>query len=146
MQKSGFDQYYDEAVEPGKRERAYAWATAIGLQAVLNKFWEFGENVADVSSIDRAVERLIVEREQVYQDLLRSQGETQRAVLKAIAMAGVVAEPTSQEFVRVNRLSAPSTVRSVLSGLKTRDLVFQSASGWIIYDRLFGKWLRREYD
>ena len=34
MQKSGFDQYYDEAVEPGKRERAYAWATAIGLQDV----------------------------------------------------------------------------------------------------------------
>jgi len=32
--KSGFDQYYDEAVEPGKRERAYAWATAIGLQDV----------------------------------------------------------------------------------------------------------------
>lgn len=32
--KSGFDQYYDEAVEPGKRARAYAWATAIGLQDV----------------------------------------------------------------------------------------------------------------
>lgn len=31
---SGFDQYYDEAVEPGRRERAYAWATAIGLQDV----------------------------------------------------------------------------------------------------------------
>lgn len=28
-----FDQYY-EAVEPGRRERAYAWATAIGLQDV----------------------------------------------------------------------------------------------------------------
>ena len=27
------DQYY-EAVEPGRRERAYAWATAIGLQDV----------------------------------------------------------------------------------------------------------------
>jgi len=32
--KNGFDQYYDEATEPGKRERAYAWATAIGLQDV----------------------------------------------------------------------------------------------------------------
>ncbi len=30
----GFSQYYDEAVEPGKRERAHAWATAIGLQDV----------------------------------------------------------------------------------------------------------------
>ena len=34
MSKSGFEQYYDEAVEPGRRERAYAWATAIGLQDV----------------------------------------------------------------------------------------------------------------
>ena len=29
-----FDKYY-EAVEPGRRERAYAWATAIGLQDVM---------------------------------------------------------------------------------------------------------------
>jgi hypothetical protein len=28
-----FDKYY-EAVEPGRRERVYAWATAIGLQDV----------------------------------------------------------------------------------------------------------------
>ena len=28
-----FDQYY-EAIEPDRRERAYAWATAIGLQDV----------------------------------------------------------------------------------------------------------------
>ena len=28
-----FDKYY-EATEPGMRERAYAWATAIGLQDV----------------------------------------------------------------------------------------------------------------
>lgn len=32
--KDGFEEYYDEAVEPGKRELAYAWATAIGLQDV----------------------------------------------------------------------------------------------------------------
>ena len=32
--KNAFDQYYAEAVEPGRRERAYAWATAIGLQDV----------------------------------------------------------------------------------------------------------------
>ena len=30
----GFDEYYDEAVEPGRRARAIAWATAIGLQDV----------------------------------------------------------------------------------------------------------------
>ena len=31
--KDEFGKYY-EAVEPGRRERAYAWATAIGLQDV----------------------------------------------------------------------------------------------------------------
>lgn len=33
MKLEGFDQYY-EAPEPGRSERAYAWATAIGLQDV----------------------------------------------------------------------------------------------------------------
>ena len=32
--KTGFDQYYDEAVEPGMREKAYSWSTSIGLQEV----------------------------------------------------------------------------------------------------------------
>lgn len=113
------------------------------LQAALNKFWEFGENVGDVTSIDRAVERLIAERELVYQDLLRSQGDTQRTVLSAIASAGIVAEPTAQEFLRAHSLSAPSTVRAVLSALKEKDLVFRTEKGWIVYDRLFGEWLRK---
>ena len=33
MKLEGFDKYY-EAPEPGRRERAYGWATAIGLQDV----------------------------------------------------------------------------------------------------------------
>lgn len=33
MKLEGFDKYY-EAPEPGRRERAYAWTTAIGLQDV----------------------------------------------------------------------------------------------------------------
>ena len=113
------------------------------LQAILNKFWEFGENVEDSSSIDQAVNLLISERELVYQDLLRSQGETQRAVLKAVASERIVAEPTAQEFLRRNNLNAASTVRAVLSALKEKDLVFRSEAGWIVYDRLFGEWLRQ---
>ena len=113
------------------------------LQAVLNKFWEFGESVNDVEIIDRAVELLVAERELVYQDLLHSQGETQRAVLLAVASSGIVAEPTAQEFVRSHHLSAPSTVRAVLTALKEKDLIFRTESGWIVYDRLFGIWLNR---
>ena len=33
MKNLDFDKYY-EAPEPGRRERAYGWATAIGLQDV----------------------------------------------------------------------------------------------------------------
>lgn len=29
--KNVFDQYYDEAVEPGRRERAYAWGLLVFL-------------------------------------------------------------------------------------------------------------------
>ena len=34
MKLEGFDKYY-EAPEPGRRERAYGWATAIGLHPSL---------------------------------------------------------------------------------------------------------------
>ena len=31
---TGFEEYYEEVGEPSKREKAYAWATAVGLQDV----------------------------------------------------------------------------------------------------------------
>lgn len=60
----------------------------------------------------------------------------------AIAKRGVVAEPNSADFLSMPGLPGASTVRAALKDLDGKDVIYRSEAGWIVYDRLFGEWLR----
>ena len=112
------------------------------VQAVLNKVWESGKGLEDVSQIDDAVHSLVESSSIVFHDLFRSQNEASRAVLRAVAADGCVAEPTSGEFLSRHGFKSHSTVRSALADLINNDLLYRSDSGYVVYDRLFGIWIR----
>ena len=76
-----------------------------------------------------------------FRDLYESQNEVAQKLLPKIAAVCMVAEPTAQAFLAACGLSA-SSVRSALSDLCARELVSKSETGYIIYERLFGEWLR----
>lgn len=130
---------FDEAVF-ASLYKGYAGVTWY-LQAVLNKVWESGRSLEDVAQIAAASDELVEERALVYHDLLVSQNEASQELLGAIASEGEVAEPTSAAFVRKAGMRGASTIRAALRNLAEKDLVYQSADGWIVYDRLFGRWL-----
>ena len=48
----------------------------------------------------------------------------------------------SGEFIERHRLVATSSVRSALAVLLDKDLVYRTETGYVVYDRLFGEWLR----
>lgn len=110
------------------------------LQAVLNRVWENPDGLTD-ASVEEAVEALVDENSPTYEDLLRSQTGTAQRLLKAIAAEGCVPEVSSKAFVERHRLPSPSTIRSSVVELIDRNLVYRSAAGCEIYDRLFGRWL-----
>ena len=107
----------------------------------MNKVWESGKGLEDVSQIDDAVHSLVESSSIVFHDLLRSQNEASRAVLRAVAADGCVAEPTSGEFLSRHGFKSHSTVRSALANLIDGDLLYQTDKGYVVYDRLFGIWL-----
>ena len=112
------------------------------VQAVLNKVWESGRGLVDVSQIDDAVHSLVESSDLVFHDLFRSQNEASRALLRAVAADGCVAEPTSGAFLSRHGFKSHSTVRSALADLVDNDLLYRSDDGYVVYDRLFGIWLR----
>ena len=65
-----------------------------------------------------------------------------RKLLPAIASFGPVAKPTSAAFLKKCALSA-SSVRSAITNLCDHDIIYKSESGYIVYERLFGEWLKR---
>ncbi|MBQ4199118.1 MAG: ATP-binding protein [Kiritimatiellae bacterium] len=112
------------------------------VQAVLNKIWETRMSFLDDAQTDRAVTELYEERALIYHDLLNAQNEASQELVKAIARAGTVAEPTSAEFLSASGLRGASTVRAALKDLAAKDIAYRSESGWIVYDCLFAEYLR----
>ncbi len=113
------------------------------VQSVLNRVWQKGAGLRNEEDVDEAVAALVDNRNLVFHDLLRSQGEAARAVLRAVAAEGVTTAPTGRRFLLKHRLGAPSTVVGVLENLVDRELLYRTESGYVVYDRLFAIWLRR---
>ena len=132
------------SVEGGVFERLYRRFDGVTwyVQAVLNKVWETGESLLEDGQIDRAVVELYEERALVYHDLLLAQNDASQEVIMAIARQGVVAAPTSGEFLSANSLKGASTVRAALKDLAGKDMIYRTDLGWIVYDRLFAEYLR----
>lgn len=113
------------------------------LQAVMNKVWETRTSLLADVQVDSAVVELYEERALIYHDLLLAQNEASQELVAAIARNGVVSEPTSAEFLSGNGLRGASTVRAALKDLVSKDIVYKADNGWIVYDRLFAEYLRR---
>lgn len=111
------------------------------VQMVLNKLWEYGEGLPDEDHVTTAVQELVETRAFEFAELLRSQSDACQQLLRAIAVAGTVAEPQSGDFLRRSGFRAASTVASALESLVDRDLVYRGEKGYVVYDRFFGIWL-----
>ena len=108
----------------------------------MNRIWGAGDGLSNVAQVDAAVKSLVEDQSDVYHDLMRSQSEGSRKMLRAIARAGAVRQPSAGKFVASAGFKAASSAAFALKDLRSRDLVYETDSGWVVYDRLFGVWLR----
>ena len=106
------------------------------------KVWETRMALLEDAQVDRAVVELYEERALVYHDLLVAQNDASQGVVVAIARRRIVSEPTSAEFISANGLKGASTIRAALKDLESKDIVYKTDGGWIVYDRLFAEYLR----
>lgn len=122
-----------------QRFDGYTWY----LQAILNRLYERGKKV---ETNQQAVEAILFHVNTLaphYQMLVSFLTDNQFSLLKAIAHADVVEQPLGNEFIKRFDLPSASSVKSALKVLVDKDLVYQSAKGYIVYDRFLGLWLKR---
>lgn len=113
------------------------------IQAVMNRLYGYGMKCPSIADVDLVVERLIGENTYDYRALIEALPEGSVRLLKAIAREGLATGVTSASFVVKHSLKAPSTTSETLSRLIEKELVYKTDLGYIVYDRLFGEWLRR---
>ena len=113
------------------------------IKNLLNRLYGYNRNV-EMELVSYAVEQIITEQSYSYADLLKAYSAGHVRLLKAIAQEGCVKEVLAGDFISKHRLKAASSVRSALKKLIDNELVYQTADGYIIYDRFMGEWLRKQ--
>lgn len=113
------------------------------IQNLLNRLYGYNRNV-EIGLVSYAVEQIVTEQSYSYADLLKAYSAGHVRLLKAIAQEGCVKEVLAGDFISKHRLKAASSVRSALKKLIENELVYQTADGYIIYDRFMGEWLRNQ--
>lgn len=113
------------------------------VQCLLNRLYGYDRDV-DMELVSYATEQILAEYSYIYADLLKAYTAGQVRLLKAIAKEGCVKEVLAGDFISTNRLRAASSVSAAMKKLLENELVYQTADGYIIYDRFMGEWLRRQ--
>lgn len=112
------------------------------IQSILNRVWTHGSGLDSTRQVDDTVDELVAESESFYFDLLRSQTPAEQSILKAVGREGVVESISGGDFISRNKLPAASTIRSAAAKLTERDLLYRADTGYVVYDRFFGLWLK----
>ena len=112
------------------------------LQATLNRVYATKPKAIALQDIDDAIDQLINEQATAFENYYSSLTDNQCDLLLAIAREGKVASPMANSFLKKHRLKAASSVKTALTALTERQLVYLYRGNYIVYDRFFAMWLR----
>ena len=119
----------------------YTWY----LQSVLNRLYETERRVTDYQQVREAILSILKDKSSQYEMVMTFLTDNQRNLLIAIAKDGCVLQPQANEFIRKHELPSASSIKKALTVLKDKDLVYQTAKGYIVYDRFLDLWLKRTF-
>ena len=114
------------------------------VQALLNRIYQNASSSVEPDDIQMALNQWIEENTPAYNTYCRLITNRQLEVMQAVAKEKVVTEPGSSSFLQKYQLGAYSTVRSAMTALEDKELLYRDEEGhYRIYDRFFGIWLQR---
>ena len=112
------------------------------IQDILNRLYQNGKEIT-TAEIDDVTQELVNEQEVAFVNYYDSLTDNQAALLSAIAQDKAVTSILSQDFISRHNLPAASSVSLAIKTLINREFIYKYNGSYIIYDRFFGMWLRK---
>ena len=112
------------------------------LQKVLNQLFATRDSVV-VSDVDKAVEQIINQNEEAYQDILYQLTVRQRDLLVAVSREGKAKQITGSAFVKRHHLSSASSVQKSAQALTEKQLLTHQQGIYEVYDKFMSEWLQK---
>ena len=113
------------------------------IQQILNRLYEISKTIDNEQQVTEAIQHIINRSSMQYEGLLLFLTDNQLSLLKAIAKTDCVKSPQAAEFIRQYELPSASSVKTALTVLIDKDLVYHNTNGYTVYDRFFALWLKQ---
>ena len=114
------------------------------IQQILNRLYEQDKSISEECQVRDAIQHIIYRNSMQYEGLVLFLTDNQFSLLKAIAKAGRVKSPQAGEFIRKYELPSASSIKTALTVLTEKDLVYRDSDGYFVYDRFFALWLKQQ--
>jgi len=113
------------------------------IQSILNRL--YGSNLnPDSTAVSTVLWEILQESSFTYETLLAAYSPGNVRLLKAIAREGCVKEIMAGDFIAKYRLKASSSIKTSLTKLIDRELIYKTPEGYIVYDRFMAIWLKQQ--
>lgn len=112
-------------------------------QVICNQCFYKTEQLLTVDEAMDIASGYIENRKIDYLNLFNLLAENQKKVVVAVANESVVSKPTSNEFLSKHKLSSASSILQAINTLHTKDIVYKTPDGFVIYDVFFKRFLQR---
>jgi len=113
------------------------------VQYFCNKLYGLSEKMITPEIVTNTLLRILQENEVVYFNYKKLLTGLQFKLLEAIAKEGGIEKPTSKHFIGKYQLGTPSSVKTALSALMAKEMVYKDDHKTHVYDVFFEKWLER---
>ncbi len=116
------------------------------IQKVCNELFAVSDPGSTCTRDDalRAVNEIVEEKDDMYQDLMSRLTLKQKSLLMALGRSDRDVRPTSAQFIKRFRLSTASAVQRCLSALLEKDIITNENGRYYIHDYFLRFWLNRD--
>lgn len=115
------------------------------IQSIMNHIYRLEGREITSELCYSVINKILLTEEEDFKRLYHLLTANQARLLVAIAKERIVGEPTSGLFLRTYHIKSPSSVQRSLQYLLDNEYVYKSDTGYIVYDRFFGMWMRNTF-
>lgn len=111
------------------------------VQSLCNRLYATGVKKIDDALLKNTLYELLREHEGIYYSYRNLLTQPQWDLLYAIANEETAVMPTSNKFLRKYNLGSASTVNRSINALLSKEMIFQTQDGYLVYDVFLSRWL-----
>jgi len=134
---------YKRSINKQVVEKLLEWSRChtFYVQTICNRLFATGQKKIDETLLLKSITELLKENEGTYYSFRNLLTAPQWNLLYAIANEEIAVMPTSAAFLRKYDLGSASTVTRSIKALLSKEMIFHTQEGYLVYDVFLSRWL-----